>query len=241
MSAENPQLQRQLERLGPYIHPDHWDGHTFGQGEINDFYKHIVPRAMRKFVQNELADYLNEPPDSRFALETYRAGDTFNPNNYDNGAIVAFREEVLHNTRVQNDLDLDGVTPAPIDDLLTAGKALKKPRYIQASFGKVPEISYISGTYWGVVARQSRKSTASLVPISPSQIKGAPPEMVVTGTRPRFTEPIDIGAVRHWHRFGHEDISRINKLEICSNGTPEKARQPLFDAFRRFATISGMA
>lgn len=240
-NEQDPHFEAHMHRLGPYIHPEHWDGHSFGVGEAGRtglWYRSLpLPRIA---IRERLAEYINDPT-GRLALETYEPGDTFNPENYASGTIVAFRYESLLKAFVTNSMDLEGVAPAPIQDSLPSDKNFTTS-LISLPFGDHRSLCYQNSALWGIVTRPTPRVPATVRAIGSQHIQGAPPEAVVTGSGNRLRSPLSIGKVNHAQvAFGIESVSRINRLEVCSHGTPERERGSVFGTLRRLATGSGMA
>jgi hypothetical protein len=210
-----------LEQLAPYLKPEYWDGHMVGDGDAA-----LIPtlRFFRGAIDGArvLRGRLNAHPHV-FPLEKFGRGDTFDPDAYDPGTVVLFREEELFRRRgapmvqtataLNDSLALRPVNIAPFQDPDEGIRIVK-----------VHGVSYHSVAYWGVVASQGG-NTNDLVKLPvPSAMKFPsgrvhliPPVMARTDFRG------EIGMTSHGVLAnGTEILSRVNILDVTAYGRARK-------------------
>lgn len=201
------------------LKPEYWDGEVFGQGEVSDpNYTERVPVAVKRFALTSLGQYLARP-EGRMSLGAIAEGDTFDPNEYAPGTIVALNQEELislPHVFIEGEMP-EGPTPVPN----------KTIPYNKAQVGKTMEMiglgstGYAQWTEWGViVSSRWRKSHHLFTPANLEAINNVPAVRMTA----LYSGSITIGKVLH-HGIGKvESLRRTNALEICARGKTTTSR-----------------
>jgi len=120
MTEPNP-FERRFgnTQLGPYAHPEYWDGQYFGQNNAARLPADSLPPLLgtKHLVQQSLETYL-DADGPRATLKRYAAGDVFDPGDYSPGTIVAMKRDHLAVPAKRVIMDFDGVQPATPNTIL---------------------------------------------------------------------------------------------------------------------------
>jgi len=231
--------------LGSFAHPEHWGGETLGVRNPDSTFEgnpglgSYLALGTRNFVKNTLEDYINSDG-PRYCVQRFVDGDVFDADEFAPGTVIAAKQEALAGRSKGLSLDFEGVTPAPVDASLPAGKDFSSQLEILSERIGTQSlqmfVNYTSRPEWGVVVRtmarrngvvlaNRRKSDFSL----PDARIGKP--AILPGNR-----QLTIGGVKSSTVLGLEVVSRTNLLEVCQHGTPAKARKSFFAFFGGLAT-----
>ncbi len=237
IKPEGSETQIGMDYLLPYLNPEYWDGHTLGQGDLTPTGTMVVSQGREvKLAKNALIDYINRPG-PRFPLETFTIGQTFEPNAYNPGTVVAFRHELLDckGSVIVPELPVD-LPSAPTNAFLPQGKNFWGSRISIRDEEDV--LWYRSTAMWGVVTQKRRSEDMRLTQIGPHSIFGTPPLTSIIGPLLSRNGPVVIGGIGHRKRPGFERIERVRLLEVCANGRTqaEGSKSAIFSFFGRLAT-----
>lgn len=200
------------------LKPEYWDGEVFGQGEVNEpNYSERMPRAVKRFALTSLSRYLARP-EGRMSLGAIAEGDTFDPNEYALGTIVALNQEELitlpNNAFIKGEMP-EGPTPVPNRTI----------PYSKDQVGKTMEVmglgstGYAQWTEWGVVVSSRWGKSHHL--FTPANLEIMNETVPAVRMPALYAGSITIGKVLHHGIDKVESLRRTNALEICARGKPK--------------------
>jgi len=245
MSQRGEQYQLALANIAPYAHPDLWDGHTFGAGELTQVQKgpahahrlaaDLSREAMKRFINH---------PGPRHAWQTFHPGQTFSAGDYTEGTVLAFRQEELRSDQAGKarrrlaGIDCD---PAEVNQGLPPLTKDFAPYVFertdqQSSFSRKVSIGYQNSPTWGVVAA-NQNGQPIIVRVPPSCIWQAGGSKEVFTSTSLLWPTVKIGEVRHTRQGEYERLGRVSLLEVCGYGQAQGQEQSagVLAFFRRLA------
>jgi len=232
------------EHLGPYVHPEHWDGHTLGlkpDGSEPLPQRPLVLRpGSRHFAREALETYINSDG-PHFALERYQEGDVFNPGDHNPGTIVAIKTQMLHGPGRGVDLDFENIAAAPQDASLPSTKDLSRKLRITTpttdeagkplSFREtvLDYITYQCDAEWGVVVRSVLGNNVLIVPPREKCDYTLPDATIKTRLFMGADRRRPIGQIEHSTLpvVARDVLLRTNVLEVYQQGKASESKNPV--------------
>ena len=226
------------------MHPDRWQGHAFGQGRLDEDWfewtREPVP-LMKEVINSVIQAYVADPME-RTTLQTYSSGDLFRPEDHADGTIIAFDYEALASMPpLPIRSDWQGVEPAPIPDsplptnkLGMGVRTLLETQFADPQSGAELRVRYADTLAWGIVVDPGTQGAGVPAYIRISHLTDGVqgPKTVVGQER---SLPEKVGTVGHWQVLNNEILTRINRIEVCTDGWPWPESDVVASALRRLS------
>lgn len=149
-----------FNEIAPFAQPANWDGNRIGQDPLQAQPRAYIPLLRFKDSTDRLTDYLSVTAGFT-PLRSYRAGDEFDANDHDHGAIFGYNMEMLESRRpfpaVDESQYAKPPTYEPVD--YTIGKERDKVVSMQYE-----DMLYSRFMWWGIVAKTMRGNTLLSIP-----------------------------------------------------------------------------
>lgn len=214
------------EELIPLLNPAYWDGHSLGHGETaseqpRDYAGIRIPRPIRRLFEARIATMERIVP-----IETIHAGEDFDAANYNEGAVVMFREEQLRGDASQLDIDMEAfegseIPQRPTEFSLGLGFESSRSEFLRAA-----GLTYTNKVYCGMVG-ESRDDGNVVYASSAFSINRFGGGRVITAGAAWFSyrQPMRVGETTHTRTDDKELLQRVNLLEVVAYGETERKKE----------------
>ena len=223
--------------FAPYLNHDYWDGHFFNDEDIAPDPETVLSHQpeLARSAYKLLAE-IAQTRSSKFALETFRGGDTFDPQDHRPGTITVLRQELLWLHP-----DLKTFDQSPFSDLKRPNRPLSLPSSfintvpfsMWTPVEPMPHLNkqpawkgfvYQTAAYWRVVQTRGKNQNV----LSNADIVSTLPPRSVLNAEFHYPSKMQIGQVIHTlpvENTPGQLLKRTTILEIVSYGSVQKNKK----------------
>lgn len=210
-----------IEELAPRLNPDYWNGHSLGYGEATPIPPPGSASVMSPLSKGDLRGFKDRVASMErvVPLETFSAGETFDPSNYHDGTLVMFRQEELRGNPGQLNVNVESLKgqdlpERPTDFSLDFGRYASDSEFLVSG-----PVSYSSRVMCGVVAAAAGdKNVVHAVSSRLIERVGGGRVYLLGALWRTYPNPLQTGEVTHSIGVRSETVHRVNLLEVIAYG-----------------------